>query len=209
MSTSFRSRIVGRDAFIQEAWDKLSLKSLYMNDLRRIGKTEILRKMDAEAPEGWLTSFSDLEGTHTAEQFATLVYKDSSGVLAKRTRVLRAMSAWLEKGAGTEIGGVLKLPDGRPIPWKEALRTTFDDVAEALRGLETPHRMVFFWDEVPYLLDNIANRQGRATAEEVLDILREHLKFLCMDHYLVRNERNEYRFYLELIRRWWRTHRSL
>ena len=41
------------------------------------------------------------------------------------------------------------------------------------------------------------------------EVLREHLKLLCMDHYLVRNEANAYCFYLTLIRRWWRINRSL
>ena len=60
-------RIIGRDAFIAESWSRLERKSLYMNDLRRIGKTRIIRKMHAELPAGWMASFSDLEGTHTAE----------------------------------------------------------------------------------------------------------------------------------------------
>jgi hypothetical protein len=41
------------------------------------------------------------------------------------------------------------------------------------------------------------------------EVLREHLKLLCMDHYLVRDDANAYRFYLPLIRRWWKINRSL
>jgi hypothetical protein len=78
------SRIVGRDAFISETWITLEHKSIYMNDLRRIGKTQIIRKMLAELPVGWLAAFSDLEGTHTAEEFAALVYKDATSVILKR-----------------------------------------------------------------------------------------------------------------------------
>ncbi len=32
--------------------------------------------------------------------------------------------------------------------------------------------MVFFWDEMPFLLANIAKREGPAVAMEVLDVLR-------------------------------------
>ena len=39
--------------------------------------------------------------------------------------------------------------------------------------------------------------------------LRQLLKLLCMDHYLIRTEANAYRFYLTLIRRWWCLSRSL
>lgn len=173
MSTTSRpSSIVGRDLFISETWGALASKSLYMNDLRRIGKTEIIKKMHAQVPPGWLSAFSDLEGTHTAEEFAALVYKDSAAVLTGKKRVLRKMSALLGKAAGSELMGVLKLPDGQTAPWKDVLRTTFDDMVEALGDLPGT-RMVFFWDEVPYLLDNIANRQGKDMAMQVLDILRE------------------------------------
>ena len=171
--TSSSPRIFGRDAFIAESWRQLERKSLYMNDLRRIGKTRIIRKMHAELPAGWLASFSDLEGTHTAEEFAALVFKDSAAVLTGKQRTLRKMTDWLGKAKGMEVMGILKLPDGQPAPWKDVLRTTFDDIVEALRELGPGQRMVFFWDEVPYLLDNIAAKQGKDTAMQVLDILRE------------------------------------
>ena len=170
--SSQHSQIVGRDTFITETWSKLASKSLYMNDLRRIGKTRIIRKMHAEVPTGWLAAFSDLEGTHTAEEFAALVYKDSAAVLKGKQKALRKMSALLGKAAGTGIMGVITLPDGKPAPWKDVLRTTFDDMVEALSELPDT-RMVFFWDEVPFMLENIAKRKGKETAMEVLDILRE------------------------------------
>jgi hypothetical protein len=144
-----------------------------MNDLRRIGKTKIIRKMYEDPSTGWLTSFSDLEGTHTAEEFAALVYKDSTAVLATKQWALRKMTNLLGKVGGAELAGVLKLPDGQPAPWKEVLRTTFSDINETLSGQPDSTRMVFFWDEVPYLLENIAKRQGKDIAEQVLDLLRE------------------------------------
>ena len=85
---------------------------------------------------------------------------------------LRSMSDLLGKAAGTEIAGLIKLPDGSPAPWKEVLRRTFADVEEAMTAQGSDCRMVFFWDEVPYLLDNIAKREGHAVAMEVLDALR-------------------------------------
>ncbi len=170
-------KIVGRDAFIANTWRMLNEKSIYMNDLRRIGKTEILRKMNGEIPLGWIAASSDLEGIHTAEEFAALVYKQSATVLGTKKQTLRKMAALLKKAAGTEIIGIVKLSDGQPLPWKDVLRITFDDIAETLRESTDAQRMVFFWDEVPYLLDNIAKNtatgQGKDTAAQVLDILRE------------------------------------
>jgi hypothetical protein len=70
------------------------------------------------------------------------------------------------------------------------------------------------------ILDTIAGSDSALSFQEVRmlvsaraevdeEVLREHLKLLCMDHYLVRDDANAYRFYLPLIRRWWKINRSL
>lgn len=165
-------QIVGRDALITDMWGILEGRSIYMNDLRRIGKTQIMVKMHARPPENWVTVKSDLGGIHSAAEFATLAYRQSSDVLGKRQRTLRSMTDLLGKAAGMEIAGLVKLSDGSPAPWKEVLRRTFADIEEAMIAQGPGFRMVFFWDEVPYLLDNIAKREGHAVSMEVLDALR-------------------------------------
>ena len=165
-------QIVGRDALIADMWGILEGRSIYMNDLRRIGKTQIMVKMHAQPPKHWVTAKSDLGGIHTAAEFATLAYRQSSEVLGKTKRRLRTMEELIGKVRGIEIAGLIKLPDGTPAPWKEVLRRTFADIEEAMITQGADSRMVFFWDEVPYLLDNIAKREGHAIAMEVLDVLR-------------------------------------
>lgn len=165
-------QIVGRDALIAEMWGILEGRSIYMNDLRRIGKTQIMVKMHAQPPGNWVTAKSDLGGIHTAAEFAAQAYRLSSEVLGRSKRTLRSMADLLGKAAGIEIAGLIKLPDGSPAPWKEVLRRTFADVEETMTTQGSDCRMVFFWDEVPYLLDNIAKREGHSVAMEVLDALR-------------------------------------
>lgn len=164
--------IIGRDALIADMWGILEGRSIYMNDLRRIGKTQIMVKMHAQPPTGWVAVKSDLGGIHTAAEFATLAYRQSHEVLGQQKRTLRRMGELLGKARGIEIAGLIKLPDGSPAPWKEVLRRTFADIEEEMVALGSECRMVFFWDEVPYLLDNIAKREGHMVAMEVLDTLR-------------------------------------
>jgi uncharacterized protein len=164
--------IIGRDGLIAEMWGILEGRSIYMNDLRRIGKTQIMVKMHAQPPPGWVAVKSDLGGIHTAAEFATLAYRQSSESLGQRQLALRRMTDLLGKASGLEIAGLVKLPDGSPAPWKEVLRRTFADIEEAMAAKGSDWRMVFFWDEVPYLLDNITKREGPAVAMEVLDSLR-------------------------------------
>jgi hypothetical protein len=174
--------ILGRDALIAKIWSILEGRSIYMNDLRRVGKSQIMVKMHALPLPNWLTVKRDLGGTHTAAEFATLAYKDSVGVLDTKKKALRTMQDLIGQARGSKIAGVIELPNGTQAPWKEVLRRTFADIEEAMVALGSNQRMLFFWDEVPYLLDNIARREGANVAMEVLDALRA----LGQDHDRIR-----------------------
>ncbi len=165
------NEIVGRDALIAEIWDILEGRNIYMNDLRRIGKTMILNKMAADPPRGWLVSKRDLGGLRTAAEFASRVYRDTHTLLTGKKRAMRQMTRWLGAMAGAEIGGILKLPDGSEAPWKETLSRTFADLHEQ-QHQSGNDRVLFLWDEVPFLLDNIRVEEGAERAMEVLDTLR-------------------------------------
>ncbi len=172
--------VIGRGAFIEEIWERLDEKSIYVNDLRRIGKTKVLEKMAEEGHPDWVVVHRDLEGHSTAAEFATAVYTMSGNSLGGGAKALRTMGKLLGKASGTEIPGVLKLPEGRIVPWKDVLRRTFADVAEAVE--EQGKRFVFLWDEVPFMLGKIEASEGAATAMEVLDVIRE----LTQTHHGVR-----------------------
>jgi hypothetical protein len=164
--------IRGRDALVAQMWGILEGRSIYMNDLRRVGKTMILRKMQAEPPAGWIAIKRDLGGFHSAAEFATGVFRDSEGALGRKKLALRRMGQLLGNLQGTEIAGVLKLPGGAVAPWKEILTRTFSDLEDELAAENS--RVVFLWDEVPFLLDNVAKREaeGSLVAMEILDLLR-------------------------------------
>ncbi|MFN0078018.1 MAG: hypothetical protein ACKVY0_16295 [Prosthecobacter sp.] len=173
---------LGRDEFIERLWDILPGQSIYMNDLRRIGKTQIMKKMTAEPRAGWATVYRDVSFCGTAAEFATMAYRLSHEVLGQQKRTLRRMGELLGKAAGTEIAGLIKLPDGSAAPWKEVLSRTFADIDEEMKALGPNRRMIFFWDEVPYLIGKIAKNDSPAIAMEVLDVLRA----LGQDHDRVR-----------------------
>jgi hypothetical protein len=175
-------QIFGRDALIADMWEILEGRSIYMSDLRRIGKTQILVKMHEENPDGWVTTKHDLGGLHSAAEFATEAFRSSSVALSARQKTMRSIEKLLGGAAGVEIKGILKLPDDKPAPWKEVLRRTFVDIDEAMKALGPDHRFVFLWDEVPFLLDNISKRESPNVAMEVLDVLRA----LGQDHDRVR-----------------------
>ncbi len=160
--------ILGRDELISDLWETLEGRNIYMNDLRRIGKTMIMNKMKNQPPTGWLVLKRDLGGLRTGAEFASQIFRDARNLLSRKTRVLRRMERLV--GEVQEFSGVIKLKDGSPAPWKEVLTRTIADLHEEHESLD--ERVVFFWDEVPFLIDNIREEEGPARAMEVLDILR-------------------------------------
>ena len=163
--------IYGRDQVIADYWRILEGQGIYVNDLRRIGKTQIMVKMHAEPPQGWLSVKADLGRCHSASEFATRAFKDSYAVLSGKSKTLRTMEKWFGKLGELEVAGMLKLPgQATAAPWKEVLERTFADLNEAMAAMNC--RMVFFWDELPFMLDNIVRKEGAETAMEVLDTLR-------------------------------------
>jgi hypothetical protein len=160
--------IVGRDSLIAQLWDILERTSVVMTAERRIGKTSVIRKMHAKPAEGWAPVLQDLERIHSADEFAVAVYKEIYQFLSSWKRATHSVGKLWQELGGVEIGGVLKLPENKQKHWKVLLTRSVED----LLSQSHPKRLLFFWDEMPYMLDNIRQRDGEETAMEVLDVLR-------------------------------------
>ncbi len=163
--------VVGRDQIIEQIWDTLEQQSIRMNAERRIGKTTIIRKLCGEPRSGWVPIFQDLEKCHTALEFAMAVYREVEQFLSARHRTARRARDLLKSMGGTELGGVIKLPSfSGETPWKDILSTSVQDLVQE-RGKRSD-RPLFLWDEVPFMLASIKDREGEVVAMEVLDTLR-------------------------------------
>lgn len=161
--------IIGRDEVIELIWDTLEQQSILKNAERRIGKTTIIRKMLAEPREGWFPVFQDLEKFHSAQEFALGVYHVVHQFLSKRGKAARRANELLGVIGGTEIKGVT-LPKRKDVSWKAILTKSITDLMK--ERSEDDERLVFLWDEMPFMLSEIRDREGEKTAMEVLDVLR-------------------------------------
>ncbi|MEM9368950.1 MAG: hypothetical protein AAGD07_23410 [Planctomycetota bacterium] len=165
-------KVYGRDQLIESMWERLESQSILLNAERRIGKTQVLLKMQAEPRNGWRPVFKDLEKLHSAQEFAELVYDEVQQFLGSATRAKRFIQRLLEENETDYVN--LK---GRT--WKKLLTSAIEDLMKA----EQSERLVFFWDEVPYMLGNILRSadDGPRVAAEVLDTIRslriEHRQF--------------------------------
>lgn len=167
--------VIGRDPLIQHLWETVALQSLVITAERRIGKTTVMKKMAAEPPTGWLPVYQDLESCHSATEFAMAVYQEIHRFLSRTGKFTRRAKELFLAVGGTEIGGLFKLPDKVAAPWKDVLTRAIEDLMQENDG---DTKLLFLWDEMPFMLMNIRNGEGEQTAMQVLD----HLRWLRQTH---------------------------
>ena len=160
------SEVVGRDKLIGELWRILERQSVVICSERRMGKTCVIKKMVAEAPEDKLAIYRDLEEVRTSLEFVDLVFHDVEGHLGPTKRFAERARRFLKELGGVEFKD-FKLPEFVAPHWKTMLTSTIEDLME-----HQEKTVIFFWDEVPYMLHNIKQNKGKDTAMEILDVLR-------------------------------------
>lgn len=159
--------IIGRDALIGQTWQVLERQSLVLTAERRMGKTMLLKKAGAAAPHGASFVYHDLESIRTAEEFADAVYRDVAPRLPTSQKVVETLRRVAEHVEGIEVAGQgVSLRVARS-PWEDLLENSL-----ARLGNDPDQPFVFFWDEMPLMVDNIAKQDGPACAIKVLDTLR-------------------------------------
>lgn len=161
--------VIGRDKLIATIWKALTTQSVILSAERRIGKTNMIRKMEAEAPPDKLPIYRDLEGTKTPLEFAENVYRDVEQYLSTLQKTGTRMQNLLKRLGGVQVGSLLKLPENVPQHhWKDLLTATVADLVE-----QQDQMIVLFWDEMPYMIYDIARSVSESAAMEVLDTLRQ------------------------------------
>ena len=154
-------KVYGRDQIIAILWEILEFQSIMMNAERRIGKTQILRKMLLQPEPGWQPVYRNVEQVHSAQEFAELVYDDVQQFLGKVERAKGFLRKIFED---TETDYV----NFKSRTWKKLLTSAIED----LMALPSQKRLVFFWDEFPWMVESIRRNEGSKMAVEILNTIR-------------------------------------
>ena len=141
--------VLGRDQLIQSIWRVLERQSLELTAERRIGKSSVIKKMTAEPADGFLAVYQDLEGIRTRLQFVESIYRQVEAFLSRRKKTARRLHKLVTTLSGVQFRG-WKLPEMAPPDWTRLLDALCEDLHEHLDGA-----VVFFWDEMPFMLQNI------------------------------------------------------
>ena len=158
--------VLGRDRLVRRIWEILRQQSVLLTAERRIGKTSVIRKMQAAPPHQWFSLYQDLERVHTAQEFADAVSAEVQRFLGRVTKAANRVKGFFDQFRVRIAGIEVERVRGRS--WKEVLTSAIQHLVHQ----QPTSRLVFLWDEMPSMLDNVLRHEGAETAEEVLDQLR-------------------------------------
>lgn len=165
--------VVGRDQLIGRMWKTLAKESVVFTAERRIGKTTVMKKMEAEPFVGSIVLFSDLEKVDTPVRFVETLLTDLKKHLTKRAKIGQWFGNFVASIGGTEVGGIIKIPQREKKDWQAVLEKALSNACKN----QADSRLVFLWDEIPYMLQKI-NALERASGSDdnsalaILDCLR-------------------------------------
>lgn len=158
--------IVGRESVVAHLQLTLEQQSVLLVAERRTGKTHVLEKFRAAAPKNWVIIKRDIGAVRSATEFVQYVMADLYPHLQAKTNFRNWLQGLGEQLGGTQIGPV-KLPNFSPKQWKQVL----GDTIAHLDDISAVERVVFLWDELPWMLEIIAKTNPQE-AMELLDTLR-------------------------------------
>ena len=153
--------VIGRDGLIRHIWERLEQQCVIIDSVRRIGKSSVVKKMVAEPPDEWFPIYQDVESIQSADGFARNVHGSVQKFLSGVKRGLNFFQVLLEDTQTDTI----KLKERH---WAEILESAVRDTLKT----EQDKRLVLFWDELPFMVENIRRAEGEQEAARVLDTLR-------------------------------------
>jgi hypothetical protein len=165
--------VVGRDQLIQRIWQRLRKESVRFLAERRVGKTSVLKKMAAQPPVGFHPIFLDLEKVHSADRFVEVLLGELKSLMSAKGKAAKGFGDVIAMFGGTEIGGVVKIPDLSKRDWQ----ATVEKLIQAICANNPEKIIVLMFDELPYMLQSIAIQEKKSGAKDnfalaILDTLR-------------------------------------
>jgi hypothetical protein len=171
--------IIGRDEVIGELWERLEQQSIVLTAERRMGKTTIIKQMKENPDSTVLPIYRDLEKVVSPAEFVSNILTDISAHQPGIKWVEGLFGKLTKNFAGWQIGNIIKIPETSTDRWKEILENAIEYVMSDSLSVDDwgngqpGKQMIFFWDELPIMLDNFLKREnGALVAMEMLDTLR-------------------------------------
>jgi hypothetical protein len=162
--------IVGRNKEIDDFWKILERQGITLFAERRFGKSSILRKMDEEGKDGFVSIYKHIEGISSTEKFVEFLLDRvkelnliEEGLFKKLENTYNKATEFVDEIEGIKIK---KLEH----PWQKQLYYLFTKLQEK----HETKKIVIMLDEFSIFLNNLS----RSDASSVIGFLRN----ICQDN---------------------------
>jgi len=179
--------LYGREDLLANLWRQIESNNILLLAPRRFGKSGVMRHVLLLPKEGYLPISFDLEDVTTPEEFVwrmsreLLKHHKIRAVLQKARRVPKAIREWVQD-TFEEVGF-----EGAKVKFKNAIKDDWHNTARTmLLELEkADDTIIFIFDELPSMLDNMIKHCGADVARQFMawfrtvrlehkDVLRRH-----------------------------------
>jgi hypothetical protein len=158
--------LIGRDQAIEALWRHLDDISVLLTGPRRIGKTSLLQTLRDRGRSGWEVVFIDVQGAstvgHLVERWMAAIPSSVKLEVETRAAAIRAASAALSLS-----------PDAAHDAWRDV---TFL-IETHLAWSDDEQRLVVMFDEVPWWLDALEQRESGAARAALANLRRLRVQF--------------------------------
>ena len=143
----------------------LENKSIIFVAERRMGKTFVLKELEKRYDDGTIIIYSDLEKIKSVEELEKEVYKN----------IKKNISLWdkIKLKSADNLKSFFDSIDHENIPkynknsdWKSIFSETIKKICEKNRK-----KVIFLWDELPYMLQNIYELDTKNETTHALDLV--------------------------------------
>lgn len=165
--------VIGRDRLVARLWDTLEGRSVVLTAERRMGKTSVLKKMEAQPRDLFKTIRRDLENISSPLEFVERLFEDIKTQLHWKEQGTNYFKSFIQYLEGIDIkimGSGFKLPERAKSHWKILLEKILEDLIIVVN--KDQQKIVFLWDELPLMIDKIRKNEGETVAMDLLDSLR-------------------------------------
>lgn len=161
---------IGRDTDVERLWSILASSSLRINEMRRSGKSTVLRLVAARAPANWHCAFAQVQGVRSADEFVALILDELMRHAAISRRLKGSMRQFAKsiKSINVMNVGFELADDFKERPWA-VMRQVMTSVNAELE--RTGKWLVIILDEFPDAIRAIADRDPES-AQQVLTLFR-------------------------------------
>jgi hypothetical protein len=165
--------IVGRDGTADSLWRDLESNSLQISEMRRFGKSTILRLMEKRAPSGWLCVRTTVQDARSTRDLIDLTLRELLDHTKLREHMKKNLLSLGQQVDEIEVNTLIATFHLSPETRQGACQT-FRSVLRALaRDLKKENtRLAIMWDEFPDAIDAIRRKEGETAARDMLALLK-------------------------------------